>query len=532
MKILKSAALALFATTLAFAQGGSEYFDCWQETFDNISSLEQKHFGLNKDQALCGCFKIDESSKQVTRVWNIPKPRTIACPDGNCQDAEHFRQCLDHIRQGVFKLTDLAKGGSIEGAVALTYDDGWSPTPFAEYVNQRKDRLADIDCFVEVHKRPGNDKDDWKDPSIFHVTGLPKILIPEAIGRTPDYSDFRCLDKGELTGFAYNGVVENLRHVDKSGNLSGEEIGYMNDPAYPRKKQGEKWGAVAWKANYKRGLRDGIATIYKSSVADNSDREYYFKHLEVNYKQGHVDGTTKMFSDKGVLMAEIPMKRGVIHGRMTVRNPFKKKNVPLNFVGGKLEGFNDFADFGGVFHEGLPNGLITYWMVKDTCYEWMPGAVVCHTERLKKRQWGSYKMGKFQGVMECWNGTKGDASVICPNPPLDTVAVDTTKQDTAIAAEPAVANASPTVAEPAKVEPPSGPSPQEIAAEEAREKAVAARAQAKAAKEKAKQAHLEAAKADKDAKRAEADAVRAEKAAKAAAKKAELAAKKSAKAKK
>lgn len=412
---------------IAFAAGMSyaaDYFDCWLEQASNLTNLERTHMGVSDKDAICGCFKVKDNPRTVTYVFNAPKPRVMKCENGSCLDSDHYGQCMDHVRNEAIRLYDFAEGGPMAGAIALSYGDGWSMTPFGEYYNARKDRARDIDCFINVHKRPDvAAKEDWSNPAVFKITGLPKILIPEAIGRTPDFSDVRCLDNGELSGFAYNGVLENVRHVNADGEMTGEEIGYMNDPTYPLK-QAEKWGKVWWTANYKRGMRDGVATIYKSSVADGSDKEYYFKHLEVNYKQGYVDGVTKMYSDKGILMAEIPMKRGAIHGRMTVRNPFKKKNVPLNFTAGKLEGFNDFADFGGVFHEGLPNGVITYWSVKDTCYEWMPGAAVCHTERLKKKMWGTYKMGKFQGVMECHNGRKGGIDLDCPDPVQDSIQND------------------------------------------------------------------------------------------------------------
>ena len=95
--------------------------------------------------------------------------------------------------------------------------------------------------------------------------------------------------------------------------------------------------------------------------------------------------------------------------------------MTLTFAANSLEGFVDFGEFGGVFHKGLPNGLITFWTAKDTCYQWMPGETVCYSERLTKKQWGTYKMGEFQGVMECADGQKGGQDLICPD--LDSVAV-------------------------------------------------------------------------------------------------------------
>ena len=149
------------------------------------------------------------------------------------------------------------------------------------------------------------------------------------------------------------------------------------------------------------GMREGVSTFYRSSVMDQKihgtvDSSYYFKFLEVPYTQGYVNGTAKMYSYKGFLMAEIPYKRNALHGRMTVYNPFKKKPVALTFNANSLEGFVDFGEFGGVFHKGLPNGMVTFWTVKDTCYQWMPDEEVCYSERITKKQWGAYKMGQFQ----------------------------------------------------------------------------------------------------------------------------------------
>lgn len=486
MKFHLTAMASALAVSLSYAADKSEYFDCWLEPASNLSKLEQFHMGVSENDAVCGCYRATENPKVVTRIYDVPKPSLMKCANGSCLESGHYGNCMEHLQKETIKLSDLAKGAPMHGAIPLTYEDGWSLTPFGEYFNKRKDRAEEIDCFVNVHKRPeAAANDDWNDPAVFKITGLPKILIPEAIGRTPDFSDLRCLDNGELSGFAFNGVLENVRHVNAEGEISGEVIGYMNDPTYPVK-QSDKWGKVLWKANYKRGLRDGVTTIYKSNVFDNNEeKEYYFKHLEVNYKQGFVDGTTKMYSDKGFLMADIPMKRGAVHGRMTVYNPFKKKNLPLNFYAGKLEGFNDFADFGGVFHEGLPNGLITYWSVKDSCYEWMPGGVVCHTERLKKKQWGTYKMGKFQGTMECHNGKKGGIDMVCPDPVQDSIKND----------------------------------PQEIA-KNARAVAEKAKQEAAEAREQANQAEAAAKKAEDAAKKAEQEAVAAEKAAEKAAQKA------------
>ena len=364
--------------------------------------------------------------KKIVKVWDIPKPRLLTCPKGmTCSDEFFIEQCVDHIKQSVPMLSDYAKGAPLEGAIALTFEDK-TKTPFGEYLESHKAAADSINCFINVHNRPDAAFDsDNRNPFLFHLSGMPRKLIPSAVGRFTDYSDVRCLDRGILTGFANNGYVENVRHVDANGLLYGEEIGYMNDPTYP-KKQGPEWGGILWKSNYRMGMREGISTFYRSSVLDQKvygtvDSSYYFQFLEVPYTQGYVNGTARMFSDKGFVMAEIPYKRNAMHGRMTVYNPFKKKPVALTFNANSLEGFVDFGEFGGVFHKGLPNGVITFWTVKDTCYQWMPGETVCYSERITKKQWGTYKMGEFQGVMECADGTKGGKDLICPD--LDSAAV-------------------------------------------------------------------------------------------------------------
>ncbi|MCF0225241.1 MAG: hypothetical protein HUK20_13315 [Fibrobacter sp.] len=508
----KPAVCSLFVALVAMqaqAVPQGRYLDCWLKPSSEFNSLEKFRLNLKDDQAVCGCFEIRETDKQVTRVWDLPKHRVVDCAGGSCINNGQMGHCMDHVREQVIKLSDFLKDGPMQGAVNMNYGDENSPTPFGEYYNQRKERAKDVDCFVNVHARPGvDDKADWRSPYIFSLSGLPRILIPEAIGRTPDYSDVRCLDNNVLTGFAHTGVVENVRHIDEEGNITGEEIGYLNDPKYPLK-QDSKWGQILWKATYKRGLRDGITTIYKSSLQDGSNQEYYFKHLEVNYKQGFVDGMSKMYSDKGFLMADIPFRRGNIYGRMTIYNPFKKKNLPLNFVAGKLEGFNDLADFGGVFHEGLPNGLITYWTVKDSCYEWMPGAGICYSERQLRKQWGAYKMGIFQGTMECSNGVKGDYHIVCPEPvpPDSSNALVPSPAPAPAVAEESQPAAAP-VAPPAPVvvksvdEPETPPVPQKSEAQILREKA-------KEAKERALKARLEAQQAAEQAKLAEREAMKA-----------------------
>ncbi|MCF0220775.1 MAG: hypothetical protein HUK19_00630 [Fibrobacter sp.] len=415
--------LVSMLTTSAFA-ANQEYFDCWVEKVTRLAPDVRASFGAADDNsALCGCFKAIENGP-VTQVFGAPRPHIIPCPDGSCLQGSALEQCMDNIRQVTMSLSDFVDGRSMAGSIPLGFDEGWEMTPFGEYFNQRADRAKDITCFLNVHERPWAPKK--KDASVFRISGLPKKLLPEAELRFTDYSDVRCLDNGVLTGFSFNGYVENVRHVDDKGEMQGEEIGYMNDPSYPSR-QGENWGKVRWTANYKNGVREGNAYFYKSSVDDgvNPDKpQYYFKHLEVPYHQGMANGNARMFSADGFVMAEMPVKRGELYGRTVINNPFKKKKVALTFNAGNLEGFVDFGDFGGVFHQGLPNGLITFWSVKDTCYEWLPGSAVCYTERLKKKQWGTYKMGKFKGKMECHDGRKGDVNLVCSDPVQDSINAD------------------------------------------------------------------------------------------------------------
>lgn len=487
-----------------------EYFDCWIERASFVIPKERDRIGAIRDETqICGCYTVREKGgygwrgedepKKILRVWDVPKPRLLTCPKGSSCSQEMFvAQCMDHIRESGPVLTDFAKGGAMEGAIALMFEDG-SATPFGEYINAHAGKTDSIGCFFNIHDRPDvAEQNDRRNPSLFRLKGLPKKLVPSAIARFTDFSDLRCLDKGVLTGFAGNGYVENIRHVDANGLIHGEETGYMNDPLYP-KKQGPEWGKVFWTAKYKRGKRDGVAKFYRSSVYDRSDKEYYFRHLEVPYTQGFVNGTVRMYSDSNFLMAEIPMKRNAMHGRMTVFNPFKKKNLTLTFNANDLEGFVDFGDFGGVYHKGLPNGLITFWTVKDSCYQWMPGDTVCYTQRLTKKQWGSYKMGVFQGKMECANGEKGDKNLICPD--LDSAMVAKMASDAAAALqtkEQASMDSS-AVAKPVeeKVAIPEAAEPTKVDAKKARLEAEKARREAKAAEKAALKAEREAKKAEK-----------------------------------
>ena len=535
-----------------------EYLDCWVESAADIVPRERNRIGAIRDEAkVCGCYTIREKGgfgwrandegKKIVKVWDIPKPRILTCPKGmSCTEEFFFEQCVDHIKQSVPMLSDYAKGAPLEGAIALTFEDN-TKTPFGEYYESHRAAADSINCFINVHNRPDASFDsDNRNPFLFHLSGMPRKLIPPAAGRFTDYSDVRCLDRGILTGFANNGYVENVRHIDANGLIYGEEIGYMNDPTYP-KKQGPEWGGILWKSNYKMGMREGISTFYRSSVLDQKvygnvgDKSYYFQFLEVPYTQGYVNGTARMFSDKGFVMAEIPYKRNALHGRMTVFNPFKKKPVALTFNANSLEGFVDFGEFGGVFHKGLPNGVVTFWTVKDTCYEWMPGESVCYSDRVTKKQWGTYKMGEFQGVMECADGTKGGKDLICPD--LDSAAVkklalnadiavkekerakaaeamkdaeeDLARADSAVAVKAAADSAAKAKDTTATASAAPAQTDDEITrAIERGKKALAAKIEAQKALAEAEKALAEAKKAEREAVKAEQAALRAERQAK------------------
>lgn len=499
LDLLKFASVAaLVASSNIFAADGtSEYFDCWLEKASSIVPSERSRIGADKGEAsVCGCYSVRENGnepRQITKVWNIPKPRVNPCAGEACYNETAMQQCVDYVQSATATLKDFASGHLMEGSIAMSFEnDGWTTTPFGEYYEQRLSKAKEIDCFFNIHERPNAAPDNRSHPENFSFSGMPKKMIPSAAGSFRDFSDIRCLDNGELTGFSFNGYKENVRHVDKDGLLQGEEIGYMNDPTYPRQ-QDSKWGQVLWTSNHKNGMREGKSYFYKSSVMDGSDKNYYFKHLEVPYKQGFKDGMAHMYAENGFLMADIPLKRDGIHGRMTVNNPFKKKKITLTFKANQLEGFVDFGDFGGVYHKGLPNGLITFWAVKDTCYEWMQGQSVCYTERIRKTQWGTYKMGKFTGNMECWDGTKGGVDLVCPELPADSIKFTPSAKDS-IARLDSAAAAGDTVAlaiiKAGKI------AELKEKVEQARSHAVKAREAAKLAEEAAKQAEAEAAAAE------------------------------------
>lgn len=485
-------------------EGYMEYFDCWLEKSSSLVPSEKARIGAKDGDNVCGCFRVRENGgfgwrgkepKKILKVWNIPKPKMTSCSGDDCITETAIKQCVDYIQSSPISLSDFKTDRALDGAISLTHEnDGWSNTPFGDYYEQRKDRADGIDCFFNIHERPDAPIDNKLHPEFFSFSGMPKKLVPSASAHFFDYSDVRCLDNGVLTGFSFNGYKENERHVDDKGLLQGEEIGYLNDPTYPIR-QGEQWGKIAWTAKRKNGMREGVATFYKSSVQDRSDKKYYFKHLEIPFRQGFKDGTARMYSEKGFLMAEIPLKRDGIHGRMTVHNPFNKKKVALTFNANQLEGFVDFGDFGGVYHQGLPNGMITFWAVKDTCYNWMQNESVCYTERIKKTQWGAYKMGKFKGVMECWNGQKGDDKMVCPPLPEDSLKYTPSARDSIARLDSLAAMGDPAAIATIKA------GKVKVLKEkvlQAKEKAAKAREAAKLAEDAAKQAEAEVAQAEAD----------------------------------
>jgi len=504
-------AFALTASSGIFAAGEapSEYFDCWLEKPSNIIPSERTRIGADKkDVNVCGCYRVSEKAgtpKQVTKVFSIPKPRVTDCSGESCSNEMAMKQCIDYVQSATATLRDFGMGHRMEGSIATSFDgDGWQATPFGEYYEKNAEKADDISCFFNIHERPNAPVDNRLHPENFAFSGMPKKMVPSALGRFTDYSDIRCLDNGELTGFSFNGYKENLRHVDKEGRLQGEEIGYLNDPSYP-KQQDSKWGQVIWTSNHKNGMREGKSYFYKSSVQDGSDKNYYFKHLEVPYKQNFKDGMAHIIADNGFVMADVPLKRDGIHGRMTVNNPFKKKKITLTFNANQLEGFVDFGDFGGVYHNGLPNGLFTFWAIKDTCYQWMPGETVCHTERIRKTQWGSYKMGKFSGKMECWDGTKGGVDLLCPELPADSLIPASVRDSIAKLDSAATKGDSAAMA-----------AVKEGKIKEMKEKAEQIRANAAKAREAAMKAELAAKQAEEEAAKAEAELLKEENPAEAA----------------
>lgn len=503
LKIACAFALTVSSSIFAEGEADSEYFDCWLEQPSNIIPSERTRIGADKKNvSVCGCYRVSEKaggSKQVIKVYNIPKPRVTDCSGESCKNEMAMKQCIDYVQSATATLRDFGNGHRMEGSIATSFDgDGWQTTPFGEYYEKHAEKADEIDCFFNIHERPNAPVDNRLHPENFAFSGMPKKMVPSALGRFTDYSDIRCLDNGELTGFSFNGYKENLRHVDKEGRLQGEEIGYLNDPSYP-KQQDAKWGQVIWTSNHKNGMREGKSYFYKSSVQDGSDKNYYFKHLEVPYKQNFKDGMAHIIADNGFVMADVPLKRDGIHGRMTVNNPFKKKKITLTFNANQLEGFVDFGDFGGVYHNGLPNGLFTFWAIKDTCYQWMPGETVCHTERIRKTQWGTYKMGKFSGKMECWDGTKGGVDLLCPELPADSL-IPASVRDS-IAKLDSAANKGDSAAIAAA---------KEGKIKEMKEKAEQIRANAAKAREAAMQAELAAKQAEEEAAKAEAELLKEE----------------------
>ena len=163
----------------------------------------------------------------------------------------------------------------------------------------------------------------------------------------------------------------------------------------------------------------------------------------------------------------------------------------------------------------------------------MPGESVCYSERITKKQWGTYQMGMFQGQMECADGQKGGKDLICPD--LDSAAVKKiainadiavkekerakaaeamkdAEEDlakTQAAADSAVASSTDTTSTAPKKD------DDEIAqAIERGKKALAAKLEAQKALQEAEKALAEAKKAEREAEKAERAALKAERQAK------------------
>ena len=138
-----------------------EYMDCWIEPATNIVPRERNRIGAIRDEAkVCGCYTVREKGgfgwrandegKKIVQVWDLPKPRLLTCPKGmTCSEEFFIEQCVDHIKQSVPMLSDYAKGGVLEGAVALNFEDG-EKTPFGEYVEANKATADSINCFINV----------------------------------------------------------------------------------------------------------------------------------------------------------------------------------------------------------------------------------------------------------------------------------------------------------------------------------------------------------------------------------------------
>lgn len=456
-KNLKYTFAVLFAaSSFALADDAKiQYFDCWMENIDKIDSSELKRLNIQPKQFsnstwLCGCYSVEErggygwrygdGSPKITKIWDLPKfdlysCRTRSCTEGNGEFNDNLDQCVSYLNSTGFNLSNFDEGKSLNKAIAQKFADDGSLTDFGHYFKNRMDRLDKIPCFFQYHGRPDAAKfADWDRKGVFSISGLPPKFLPAAIGRFTDYSDVRCKDGLEWTGFASNGYIENIMHVDSTGKFHGTETGFGNDPRFPVR-QSSEFGRVLWTAEYRHGKKNGSAKFFRYSAVENvecadsnsanSKNSYYFMHLDVPYRNGVIYGTVNMFSNKGALLAEIPYKNNVLEGRVTVHNPFDKKVATAVFRNGQLYGPNDFGYFFANYKDGLLNGKKIEFNYKEKCYEWIPANcldadstrsnIMCRIEKAGKKKWGTYKDGELQGMIECANGIKGTGNIDCEN---------------------------------------------------------------------------------------------------------------------
>lgn len=248
-KNLKYTFAVLFAaSSFALADDAKiQYFDCWMENIDKIDSSELKRLNIQPKQFsnstwLCGCYSVEErggygwrygdGSPKITKIWDLPKfdlysCRTRSCTEGNGEFNDNLDQCVSYLNSTGFNLSNFDEGKSLNKAIAQKFADDGSLTDFGHYFKNRMDRLDKIPCFFQYHGRPDAAKfADWDRKGVFSISGLPPKFLPAAIGRFTDYSDVRCKDGLEWTGFASNGYIENIMHVDSTGKFHGTETGF------------------------------------------------------------------------------------------------------------------------------------------------------------------------------------------------------------------------------------------------------------------------------------------------------------------
>lgn len=453
--------LILSAPTIGFSQNNQfEYFDCWMENINRIDLGEQIRLNIEPKKFagstwLCGCYTVREKggfgwregdgSPKIIKVWDEPKFELYGCRSKSCETNgsgefdNNLDQCVNYLNGVSFSLESFGEGKKLNKVIAQKFPDDGSLTDFGRYVAERQTRATNIPCFFQYHERPDAPKlADWNGKGVkgvFSISSVPQGLVPDAIGRFTDYSDVRCKDGDEWTGFLTNGYVENVMHVDSAGRFHGLATNFGNDPRYPDR-QGPEYGKVLWSAEYRHGNREGVAKFYRYGAIDNIGKEaevqgmggtdYYFLHLEVPYRSGKINGNVNMFSNKGMLMARIPFRNNVLEGRISVLFPFDKKPTSINYKNGKLNGPNDFGYFFAGYRDGKLNGKKIQFKVTEKCYDWIPlNAVngleagtsnkVCRADQQgkKKYRWATYKDDELQGLVECANGIQGTDAIDC-----------------------------------------------------------------------------------------------------------------------